>query len=188
MGKDFQTTNKKDCGTKKAYYGQKSTQANAIIEKVHQVIGNIIRSVELEDNYLDKGDSWKGILSATVFAVRLTFHTTLQTTSEQLVFGRNMFFDIFHTANWKYIKPKNPKNINLNNVRENLKHIPHVYQIGNQVLLKRGTENKYESHYQGLFNILKVNNTGTVWLMAKSVKDTYSQGYLYHKTTCPLLL
>ena len=53
-------------------------KANAIVEQVHQAIGNIIRTFELESNYLDEDDPWKGILSATAFAVRATFHTILR--------------------------------------------------------------------------------------------------------------
>ena len=48
----------------------RNPQANAIIERIHQVIGNIIRTLKLEDNYLDEYDPWKaGILSAMAFAV-----------------------------------------------------------------------------------------------------------------------
>ena len=50
------------------YHSTKST-ANAIVECVHQVIGNMIRTYELEDNYLDENDPWGGILSATAFVV-----------------------------------------------------------------------------------------------------------------------
>ena len=59
-----------------------------------QVIGNIIQTFELETNYLDEDDPWKGILSATAFAVWSTFHTTLQKSPGQLVFGRDMIFNI----------------------------------------------------------------------------------------------
>lgn len=99
--------------------------------------------------------------------------------------GRYMIFNIFHTANWEYIKQQKQKIINLNNTRENSKCIPHVYEIGNQVLLKRGTKNKYESPYQSPFNILKVNDNGAVWLIIKSVKDTYNIRRLvpYHSET-----
>jgi hypothetical protein len=72
----------------------RNPQANAIVERVHQVIGNIIRTFELERNHQDEDDAWKGILSATAFAVRSTFHTTLQSTPGQLVFGRDMIFNI----------------------------------------------------------------------------------------------
>jgi hypothetical protein len=58
----------------------------------------------LEGNYLDKKDLWKRIFSAIAFAVISTFYTTLQTFPGQLVFGRDMIFNIFYTAKWKYIE------------------------------------------------------------------------------------
>jgi hypothetical protein len=62
----------------------RNPHANAIVERVHQVvIGHIIRTFELESNYLDEEDPWKGILSATAFAVRSTFHKTLRNTPGQ---------------------------------------------------------------------------------------------------------
>jgi hypothetical protein len=141
----------------------RNPQANAIAERVHQVIGNIIRTFELEDNYLDEEDPWKFILSATAFAVRFTFHTTLHQSPGQLVFGRDMIFNIKHEANWDYIRQRKQKLIDKNNQRENASRIPHVYNIGDKVLLKRGTENKYEAPYKGPFHqIRQVNNNGTV--------------------------
>ena len=158
---------KNDYGIKGKPITVRNPQANAIIERVYQVTENITRTFALEDNCFAKEDLWKGILSAAAFAVRSTFHTTLQTTLRQLVFGRDMMLNIFHTANWEYIKQRKKKIINLKNMKENSKCIPHVYQIGDQVLLKRGTENKYESPYQGPFNILKINDNGTVHLRVK---------------------
>jgi hypothetical protein len=47
--------------------------------------------------------------------------------------------------------------------------------VGDKVLLKRGTENKYETPYQGPFLILKVNDNGTVQMkIKKNVEDTYN--------------
>ena len=69
IGKDFQKMIKNDYGVKAKPITVRNPQANAIVERVHQVIGNMIRTFELEDNYLDEDDPWKGILSATVFAV-----------------------------------------------------------------------------------------------------------------------
>jgi hypothetical protein len=76
------------------------------VERVHQVIGNIIQTFVLERNYMDEDDPWKGILSATAFAVRSTFHSSLQSTPGQLVFGRDMIFNIQHIANWECIKQR----------------------------------------------------------------------------------
>jgi hypothetical protein len=155
---------KNDYGIKGKPIAVRNPQANAIVERVHQVIGNIIRTFELKSNYLDEDDPWKGILSATDFAVRSTFHTSLQSTPGQLVFGRDMIFNIQHIANWEFTKQRKQKIINLNNNKENAKRVQHVYQIGDKVLLHRGTENKYESPYQGPFVIMQVNDKGQVSL------------------------
>ena len=85
-----------------------------------------------------------------------------------------MIFNIKHTANWEYIRQRKQDLINKNNKRENAGRIEHEYKVGEQVLLKRGNENKYESPYQGPFEILKVNDNGTVRLTVNSVTDTYN--------------
>ena len=187
IGKDFQKMIKNDYGVKGKPITVRNPQANAIVERVHQVIGNMIRTFELESNYLDEDDPWKGILSATAFAVRSTFHTTLQNSPGQLVFGRDMIFNIQHTANWEYIKNRKQQLIEKNNKRENAKRIEHNYQPGDKVLLRRGTENKYEAPYAGPFEILKVNDNGTVRLMVKSVEDSYNIRRLepFHSDTDP---
>ena len=82
-----------DYGIKAKPITVRNPQANAIVERIHQVIGNFIRTFELEHNYLDENDPWEGILSAMACAVQSTFHTTLQQIPGQLVFG----CDIKHT-------------------------------------------------------------------------------------------
>ena len=43
-------------------------------------------------------DPGSGILSATMFAVHTTYHTTLQASPIQLVFGRDAILKIKHVA------------------------------------------------------------------------------------------
>jgi hypothetical protein len=83
---------KEDYGVKAKPITVRNPQANAIVEQVHQDMGNIIRTFELENNYLDDNNPWKGILSATAFAVQSTFHTTLQ--NGQPVFGHDMILNM----------------------------------------------------------------------------------------------
>jgi hypothetical protein len=90
------------------------------------------------------------------------------------VFGRDMIFNIQHIANWEYIKQRKQCIIDLNYKRENSKRVQHVYKVGDKGLLNRGTENKYESPYQGPFEITQVNDNGTVRLKVNSVEDTYN--------------
>ena len=163
---------KKNYGVRGKPITVRNPQANAIVERVHQTIGNMIRTFELEENYLDEDDPWKGILCATAFAIRATLHTTLQKTPAQLVFGRDMILNINHVANWEHIKQRKQNLINKNNQRENSKRIPYTYMVGDKVLLKRGTENKYEAPYEGPYSILKVHDNGTVRLQRGAVSDT----------------
>ena len=171
LGKEFQEMVKKEYGVTGKPITVRNPQANAIVERVHQTIGNMIRTFELEDNYLDEDDPWKGILAATAFAVRATLHTTLQKTPAQLVFGRDMILNVQHIANWEHIKQRKQSLINKNNEIENSKRRAHQYMVGDRVLLKRGTENKYESPYEGPYSILKIHDNGTVQLQRGAVSD-----------------
>jgi transposase InsO family protein len=74
IGHDFRDMLVNDYGIKRKPITVRNPQANAIVERVHQVIGNIIHTFELQDNYLDEEDPWKGILSATAFAVSATYY------------------------------------------------------------------------------------------------------------------
>ena len=83
-----------------------------------------------------------------------------------------MIFNIQHVANWEFIRHNKQKCIDKNNIAENAKCTAYLYKKGDQVLLKRGTENKYESPYQRPYCILQVNDNGTVHLKVVAVKDT----------------
>jgi len=83
-----------------------------------------------------------------------------------------MIFDIKHTANWEYIRARKQQLINKNNERENSKRIEYEYQVGDKVLLRTGTENKYEQPYSGPHPILKINNNGTVRIQKGAVTET----------------
>jgi hypothetical protein len=131
-----------DYEVKKKPITTRNRQANAIGERVHQTIGNIIRTFELHENYLDEDDPWKGILAATAFAIRATYHTTLQKSPGQLVFGRDMMFNIQRTANWEYICARKQRLIQKNNTNENKSQVPHTYRItssNEKFMLRKGT-------------------------------------------------
>jgi transposase InsO family protein len=83
-------------GIQSAPIGIKNPQSNAILERTHQVIGDMLRTYEFEmmDLSMDDGgdNTFDGILSAVAFAFRATYHTSLQATPAQMVFGSDMFF------------------------------------------------------------------------------------------------
>jgi len=172
MGHEFINMITKDYGIKKKPISVRNPQANAVLERVHQTIGNIVRTFELENNYLNEEDPWSGILSATAFAIRSTYHTTLKASPGQLVFGRDMMFNIKHVANWHAIKLQKQKMIQKNNQKENKARYPYQYRVGEKVLLLRDQPNKYERPYEGPYEIKEVKTNGTVRLQMGAVLDT----------------
>ena len=81
----------------------RNTQSNAIIKRIDQTIGNIIRTFDVSD--IVNNDLWSGILAATMFAARTTYHKTLQASTMQPVFGRYAILNINHVADWEKKSP-----------------------------------------------------------------------------------
>ena len=73
-----------------------NSQANAILKRVHQTIGNILRTFKVLNLVLDDENPWDSILASTMFALRVTIHSSLQYTPAQLIFGRNSIMNRRH--------------------------------------------------------------------------------------------
>ena len=137
----------------------KNPQANAILERIHQVIGNMVRT-----NIALTAERWSEILPAVAFAIRATYHTTLQASPAQLVFGRDMMLDTAFTANWQIIRERKLAQVQTDNARENESRIAHEYKKGDLVLIKKDTKKlaKLEKPTLGPYKILQVKTNGTV--------------------------
>ena len=137
----------------------------AIVKHAHQMLRNLIRSFELQNNpYLDSDDPWLGILTAALFAMCSTYHTMLRVPG-QLVFGRYMILNTQYLADWTAIKALKQQLICKNNIIENSKRIPHLYKVGDKVMLENHRMNKYEQPYKGPYLVMQVNTNGTVLLI-----------------------
>ena len=88
----------------------------------------------------------------TAFAVRSTFHRTLQNTPGQLVVGCDMILNVKHRANWEYIQKWKQNLIEKNSKAENAKRIPHTYEIG-----ETRERKKYQTPCQGPYTIMQFN-------------------------------
>ena len=165
-----------DFGIKRKPITTRNPQANAIIERVHQTIGNIIRSFQVQNLELDLDDPWSDILAATMFAIRSTIHTTTQATPSQLVFGRDVILYIGFEADWQLIKNRKQKLINSNNERENSKRKDYQYVPGQQVLVSVDTSGRKfgVNPFKGPYVVETVNDNGTVCLRDGVVLQTYN--------------
>ena len=147
---------------------------------MHQMLRNLIRSFELQDNpYLDSDDPWSGILAAALFAMCSMYHTTLRMMPGQLVFGRDMILNTQYLADWTAIKAHKQQLIHKNNIIKNSKRIPHQYKVGDMVMLENHLANKYEQPYKGPYLVMQVNTNGTVHLKIGAVTDTVNIRHIH---------
>ena len=153
---------------------RRNPQANAILERAHGTIGNMIRTFDVEGIDLDEEEPFAGLVSAVGFAIRSTYHTTLQSTPGQLVFGRDMIFPIEHVADWQLIKNRKQSLINKNNEKENAKRVDYDYKIGDSVLIYAPNPTKMEQPREGPYSIVQVHANGTVTLQKGPVTQRYN--------------
>ena len=143
----------------------KNPQANGIIEHVHGVINDMIRTQDLDNHEFDPVDPWGDILAELAWAVRSLYHRTLDATPGQLVFGRDMLFDMLFTPDWDKIKARKRAQVLKDNERENSKRRKFTYRIGDKVLLKRDyirILRKSERRNKWPYTVVQVNENGTL--------------------------
>jgi hypothetical protein len=99
LGKEYQEL-LQSYGVKSVATTVKNPQAN-FVEHVHQTLGNILCSYKLEDHDFDYQDPWSQILADCAWDIRSTVHSVLNATPAQIVFGRDMLFDLSFTTEYK---------------------------------------------------------------------------------------
>jgi hypothetical protein len=150
----------------------KNPQANAMVERIHLVIQNMLRTKDLNNHIYDYHDPFGEILSSVAWAVRSSYHTIKQATPAQLVFGRDMIMPIVYSANWKSLTDRRQKQIDKDNKRENSKRIPHDYNIGDRVyIIKDGINRKMTAPQVGPFPITQIYANGTVRIQRGVVNE-----------------
>jgi hypothetical protein len=80
-----------------------NSQANSIIERIHNVVNDMLRSFDLEKENLEEDNPFDYFLQSTAWAIRSTYHTTLKATPCELEFGRDMIHNITFKADWNRI-------------------------------------------------------------------------------------
>ena len=174
---EFATMVDKDCGATRNPITACNPRANSIVERVHQTIGNMIRTFSVQNETdLDLDHPWEGILNAIAFAVRATVHTTLQASPSQLVFGRDAILPIMFQADWKYILDRKQRIIRKNNMRENSKRTPHTYAPRDLVLIEEPQNRKCGTDaFTGPGEIVSVEESnGTVEIQVGNAIDTHN--------------
>ena len=150
----------------------KNPQANAIIERVHGVLGDMMRTSNLDMSETVNDEMIEDFLVNAAWAIRSTYHTVLKSTPGAAIFGRDMLFDIPYVADWNVIGRRRQEQVEINNKRENKRRQPHDYAIGDKVLIRKdGILRKAEDKYEGPYTIIQVYCNGTLRIQRGSISE-----------------
>jgi transposase InsO family protein len=162
-------------GIKDVATSNKNPQANAVCERMHQTITNILRPLlhtHVPQNDQAANDIIDTALATASYASRAAVHRTLSISPGALVFRRDMFLDIPLLADLETIRNKRQVLIDENLRRQNLKRRSFDYQVGQQVLILNSDIHPAKldpTSVEGPFPIVQVHTNGTVTIQRSAV-------------------
>ena len=147
-------------------------QANGPVERVHQVIHNMIVTKDISTRVFDYIDPWTEILSSVAWAIRASHHSTFDATPAQLVFGRDMIFNLATVVDWRVVSARKQTQVDRDNLRENAKRISYDYAVGDRVFVKnKGVQRKLDPIKHGPYTITEVHTNGTVRIQRQNFTE-----------------
>jgi transposase InsO family protein len=118
-------------------------QTNVILERTHQVNANQLQSLRLMSIKLNSlADIQHELLAPVKWATNSTYHTTLQATSAQLAFHRNMVMPTSFMVHWQSIRQRRQAITDCDNLRENACRVPHTYSVGDLILIRQARHSR----------------------------------------------
>ncbi len=122
-GPEFQTL-LQNCHIRDVCTTAKNPQSTAVCERMHQMVGNVLRTLLPGESPPDMASTKEYIneaLSIAMHAMRAAIHSTLGSSLGSLAFNRDMFLNIPLIADWHTITQSQEYLINENLIRENEK-------------------------------------------------------------------
>ena len=93
--------------------------SNTVLERIQQVIGNLVQTYNISHTYVDKEEPWSGILAAAALKTNSTTNRKKYYSPFYLIFGHEMILPIKHTVDWELICQRKQTENNNDNIREN---------------------------------------------------------------------
>ncbi len=161
-------------GIKRKPTSVKNPQANAILEHIHAVLGNMLRTFKLNMAESVKASDINIFLSDPAWVVCSTYHTVLKASPGAAIFGQDVLFDIPIIADWQKIGEHRQRlAADLNNACENKGRIDYDYKVGQKVLLRkegilRNTESRW---HKKPWLITSVHTNGTITVQCRNKID-----------------
>jgi hypothetical protein len=126
----------------------KNPRGNGVLERVHQVLGRMLRAAELDMANSVTPDDVKVFIDNAAWAIRSAYHTVLKASPGAAIIRQDMPFNIPFVADWCKIRERRQSLTNCGNQQENAKQIDDEYKVGDKVLvINEGILRKAESTY-----------------------------------------
>ena len=148
--------------------------SNAVLERIHRVLGNLVRTYNITQAYVDEDDPCLGILDASAFLIFSTTNMMKVYSPDQLIFVCDIILSIKNTVDWELICQKKKTQINKDNILENRDRVDHDYKVGDNFMLTKHTAYKYETPYMGPFVITQCFTNGMVKLQCGATQIAYN--------------
>ena len=150
----------------------KNPQANAILERMHAVLSDMIHTANVDMQETCTPEMIDDVITNVGWAIRSTHHTVLGSSPGAAIFGRDMLFDIPYIADWSEIGKRRQNQVDRQNQIENSSRIDFDYKKGQKVLVvKGGTLRKAEDPHDGPYRITEVFTNGTVRIQRGSINE-----------------
>jgi len=157
------------CAIRSRPTSSRNPQSNAICERMHHTVGNILRTIlhgeqvtattanEIVDN----------ALSTAIHVLRSSVSRSLALHSPgEIAFHRNMFLNVPIMADLEGLHSKRAALVQKNLEFANKRRIRYDYQHGQQVLVTN-VKDKLGNRTEGPFTILQVHTNGTVTIQRR---------------------
>ena len=163
-GPEFQTL-LQNCHIRDVCTTAKNPQSNAVCERMHQTVGNVLRTLlhgEPPQNITSAKEYIDEALSIAMHAMRAGIHSTLGSSPGSLTFNRDMFLNIPLIADWHAITQRREHLINENLIRENQKRRGYDYVPQQRELKKKWKPRKLGERTSGPYRVLQTHVNGTL--------------------------
>lgn len=155
-------------GIKATFSTAHNPQSNGVVERMHYYLNNCLRCSENEN--------WHEVLPSISWSIRSSYHNSIDTTPDEMVFGRNMIInkevDKKNILERAIVKTKAVKA--KDQLKQNKKKIPWNYKAGQKAFIRCTNPGKLDAKFDGPYEITKVNKNFTVVIEIDGRKKTYN--------------
>ena len=107
----------KDRGVNPVLMTIKNPQSNVLVEQVHHIILNMLVTKDLANKVFDYIYQQGEILASIPWEIRAYYHHTIQATPGQVVFDRDVIFNLASVVDWQVINSEKQRQVDIDNVQ-----------------------------------------------------------------------